>query len=219
MLQAIQDGYIDGGAYNSSPGVSALASGKPLLQACRDEQSPGQMRAMLEHVYQRLTRPTASFQNFFENKTIQGSEEDILLLSVSTGFSSHTVNVSTNGVTPWGVLQWLIPTPLNNFTNPIQMLRVGQEEITHDDLKNLIWVVPNLDYPYLQIKLNYSQEIYNYVALVPMLKSMVVNQLGAAVRTQEAEKQIKQTIDWLHQSGWVENSAQMVPDSEEQITK
>ncbi|MEE8302215.1 MAG: ATP-binding protein [Candidatus Tectomicrobia bacterium] len=219
VLQAIQDGYIDGGAYNSSPCVSALASGKSLLQACRDEQSPGQMRAMLEHFYQRLTRPTASFQNFFENKTIQGSEEDILLLSVSTGFSSHTVNVSTNGVTPWGVLQWLIPTPLNNFTNPIQMLRVGQEEITHDDLKNLIWVVPNLDYPYLQIKLNYSQEIYNYVALVPMLKSMVVNQLGAAVRTQEAEKQIKQTIDWLHQSGWVENSAQMVPDSEEQITK
>ncbi len=79
--------------------------------------------------------------------------------------------------------------------------------------------MPSLDYHYLQIKLNYSQEIYNYVALVPMLKSMVVNQLGAAVRTQEAEKQIKQTIDWLHQSGWVENSAQMVPASEEQITK
>ena len=79
--------------------------------------------------------------------------------------------------------------------------------------------MPNLDYHYLQIKLNYSPEIYNYIALVPMLKSMVVNQLGAAVRTQEAEKQIKQTIDWLHQSGWVENSAQMTPTSEEQITR
>ena len=164
-LQAIYQGHIDGGIFNASPSMSALA--ETALQL-RETQADG----------------------------------TVLLLSVGCGMEQKQVTGLRQQQTPWGYLQWLVPSPLNAFTLLGTLLLNAQEEIANDNLEQFSQRWPQLAYWRLEPRLRCSALAYNIASLSPVLRRVVIDQLEAVIQTRQTQTEIDKTIDWLYQKGW-----------------
>ena len=212
VLQAIEQGYVDGGLFNASPTMSALTELAPLLgkdeEALKKKQysTPLSLKTITDF-YDRLATPikedTTSFTSVEQWYNSSASQADILVLSVGTGSKKQFIDTSRTEPTNWGYLQWLIPSPLNNFTALASLMLNAQEDIANDNLRKLDLLWPRLKgYHRLDPSLKYPVLLYSLAALVPLLKEGMIAQLEAEVNKQETREQLTETIDWLYDKGW-----------------
>ncbi|MCZ6500961.1 MAG: patatin-like phospholipase family protein [Gammaproteobacteria bacterium] len=213
IMQAVEQGYIDGGMFNASPTMSALTELAPLIG--KDEEAlkkkhystPLSLKT-IKDFYDRLATPlketATSFESIEQWFKSDASQEGILVLSVGTGSKKQFIDVSRTEPTNWGYLQWLIPSRLNNFTALASLLLNAQEAIADDNLKNLDLLWPRLKgYHRLNPSLKYPVLLYSVAPLVaPFLREFMTTQLEADVNKQETRAKVQETIDWLYDKGW-----------------
>ncbi|MCH8291777.1 hypothetical protein IH992_11840 [Candidatus Poribacteria bacterium] len=210
FLQAIEQGYIDGGMFNASPTMSALTELAPLIG--KDEEAlknkhystPLSLKT-IQDFCKRLATPRKETATSFEEWCKSGPfKEDILVLSVGTGSKKQFIDVSRTEPTNWGYLQWLIPSPLNNFRALASLLLNAQQDIADDNLKKLDLLWPRLKgYHRLDPSLKYPVLLYSVAPIVaPFLREFMTTQLEADVNKQETRAQVQETIDWLYDKGW-----------------
>ena len=217
FLQAIEQGYIDGGMFNASPTMSALTELAPLIG--RDEEALKKMRystplslQTIKDFCSRLATPlkekVESLKQWFDSAPLQS--RNILVLSVGTGSKKQFIDVSRTEPTNWGYLQWLIPSPLNNFRALASLLLNAQQDIADDNLKKLDLLWPRLKgYHRLDPSLKYPVLLYSVAPIVaPFLREFMTTQLEAEVNKQETRAQVQETIDWLYDKGWSKKTSE-----------
>ena len=168
----------------------------------------------IQDFYDRLSTPpketATSFKSIEQWFKSDASQDDILVLSVGTGSKKQFIDVSRTEPTNWGYLQWLIPSPLNNFRALASLLLNAQQDIADDNLKKLDLLWPRLKgYHRLDPSLKYPVLLYSVAPIVaPFLREFMTTQLEAEVNKQETRAQVQETIDWLYDKGWSKKTSE-----------
>ncbi len=226
VLQAVYQGYIDGGIFSPSPISHVIPLFRDLVRENENERR--KLRDLYAHALHQWMGEVGSYINKLFEVGLRGLDDKwrdwdkfraeefvdnhldksfskLALLSVGTGSKNQRMVMSKQEIYNWGYWHWAIPSPLNNFLGISALMLNANADRATTDVHELSEASHDLNFHRLSPSvLTYDQFAYSFAALNPFLRELAILQLEKDANKPEVDLEVDKSVNWLMQH-WAGN--------------